>query len=171
MKVSTREILHHWREAVPNDRLAHLIRDTSRAFNRVLQMRLAERSVSMGHWIFLRILWTEDGLTQKQLSDRAGVMEPTTFMAMKTMEALGYIERRRLPDNQKNIHIHLTPVGRALEKRLVPLAIEVNEISSRGISKDHLAITRATLLQMIENLATEPDSGDVATPKQKRGGK
>jgi len=28
----TRNILKHWREAVPNDRFAHLIRDTERAF-------------------------------------------------------------------------------------------------------------------------------------------
>ena len=26
----TDEILHHWREAVPNDRLAHLVKDATR---------------------------------------------------------------------------------------------------------------------------------------------
>ena len=32
-------ILLHWREAVPNDRLAHLVKDATRALVRALQMR------------------------------------------------------------------------------------------------------------------------------------
>jgi DNA-binding MarR family transcriptional regulator len=82
MSNDTQSIIRHWREAVPNDRLAHLIRDASRAFHRALQVRLAQHGVQFGHWTFLRILWESDGLTQKELSERAGVMEPTTFSAM-----------------------------------------------------------------------------------------
>ena len=33
----TDAILLHWREAVPNDRLAHLIKDATRALLRALQ--------------------------------------------------------------------------------------------------------------------------------------
>ena len=79
---NTQAILQHWREAVPNDRLAHLVKDATRALLRALQMRLAAHSVSLGHWTFLRILWEKDGLTQRELSEQAGVMEPTTFSAL-----------------------------------------------------------------------------------------
>src|ERR1041384_4999698 len=115
-------ILRHWREAVPNDRLAHLVKDAARALVRALQIRLAEHAVSFGHWTFLRILWEGDGLTQRELSAQAGVMEPTTFAALKAMERLGYIERRQAPDNRKNVYVFLTPKGRALRDKLVPLA-------------------------------------------------
>ena len=101
MTNDTQNIIHHWREAVPDDRMAHLIRDASRAFRRALQIRLARHGVPFGHWRFLRILWDTDGLTQKELSARAGVMEPTTFSAMKAMESLGYIERRQIATNKK----------------------------------------------------------------------
>ena len=70
----TRNILRHWQEAVPNDRLAHLVRDAGRAYTRALQLRLADHGVPFGHWTFLRILWETDGLTQRELSERAGVM-------------------------------------------------------------------------------------------------
>ncbi|WP_341902847.1 MarR family transcriptional regulator [Polaromonas sp. YR568] len=155
MTHDTQNILHHWREAVPNDRLAHLIRDAARAFHRALQVRLAQHGVPFGHWTFLRILWESDGLTQKELSERAGVMEPTTFSAMKAMEALGYIERRQLPTNKKNMYVHLTAQGRALKKLLVPLAEETNNVSIEGISGDELKTTRRVLLAMIENLAKD----------------
>ena len=65
------EILRHWRDQVPNDRLAHLVRDAGRSCVRALQMRLTEHDVSFGHWTFLRILWQADGLTQRELSARA----------------------------------------------------------------------------------------------------
>ena len=148
-------MLHHWREAVPDDRMAHLIRDTERAFRRALQNRLAAHQVPFGHWSFLRILWATDGLTQKELSERAGVMEPTTFAAIKAMELLGYITREQLPTNKKNVYVHLTAAGRALKKRLVPLAEETNQLSVTGLDPAELAITRRVLLTMIENLAND----------------
>lgn len=152
-------LLRHWREAVPQDRLAHLIRDVARAQMRALQTRLAAHGVSFGHWTFLRILWNQDGLTQRELSELAGVMEPTTYSAVKAMEAMGLIERRQLAGNRKNMHVFLTGAGRSLQKVLVPLAQDVNRTSVRGIPDESVAIVRKSLLTMIENLATEEEGG------------
>ena len=109
----TAAILRHWREAVPNDRLAHLVKDVTRALLRALQTRLARHGVAFGHWAFLRILWETNGLTQRELSVQAGVMEPTTFAAIKAMEKLGYVQRRQKPSSRKNVYVFLTPAGRA----------------------------------------------------------
>jgi hypothetical protein len=79
-------LLRHWRDAVPEDRLAHLIRDVARAQMRALQPRIAEHGVSFGYWSFLRILWLQDGLTQRELSELAGVMEPTVMVVGTTPE-------------------------------------------------------------------------------------
>ena len=152
-KPDSQTVLRHWREAVPNDRLAHLIKDATRGLVRALQVRLAEHHVAFGHWTFLRILWERDGLTQRELSDEAGVMEPTTFAALKTMEQLGYVVRRQRADNRKKIYVFLTPKGKALKIKLVPLAEEVNRIALNGVSPDDVAITRRALVAMIENLA------------------
>ena len=168
LKTETHNILHHWREAVPNDRLAHLIRDTERAFRRALQIRLAAYGVPFGHWSFLRILWEADGLTQKELSARAGVMEPTTFAAMKAMEALGYIRRKQLPTNRKNVYVHLTAKGRALKQRLVPLAEDTNRISTTNLDATDLATTRRVLLAMIVNLARD-ELAHAESPRGKTG--
>ena len=149
------DLLRHWREAVPDDRLAHLIRDVARAQMRALQLRLAEHGVSFGHWTFLRILWLKDGLTQRELSELAGVMEPTTFAAVKAMEGMGLIERRQLAGNRKNMHVFLTRAGRSLEKKLVPLAEEVNHISVAGSTEAQVQAMRQFLLLMLENLALD----------------
>jgi len=160
---SSREILRHWQEAVPNDRLAHLVKDATRALVRALALRLAEHDIPFGHWSFLRILWESDGLTQRELSARAGVMEPTTYRALKAMEERGLVKKFQIPPNKKNIYIHLTPKGRALKKKLIPLAEEVNQIAIGKVKPADIADTRKTLLAIIENLATdETNEGDIA---------
>ena len=152
---ATREILRHWQEAVPNDRLAHLVKHAARSFARALQMRLAVHSVSYGHWSFLRVLWESEGLTQRQLSGQAGVMEPTTFSALNAMERLGYVVRKPSPTSRKEIHVYLTRKGRGLKNKLVPLAEEVNKVALRDVDTADIATTRLTLLAFIENLAAD----------------
>jgi len=152
---TTRQLLRHWQEAVPNDRLAHLVKHAARGLARALQMRLTEHSVSYGHWTFLRILWESEGLTQRQLSGEAGVMEPTTFSALNAMERLGYVVRRPSPKSRKEVHVYLTLKGRALKTKLVPLAEEVNAVALRDIDPRDIAATRRTLLALIANLAAD----------------
>jgi DNA-binding MarR family transcriptional regulator len=161
---SLEPVLRHWTEAVPEDRLAHLVKDAWRAYVRALQMRLAEHAVSFGHWTFLRILWERDGLTQRELSDEAGVMEPTTYAAVKAMEKLGYITRRRAAGNKKNLYVYLTPTGRRLKNKLVPLAQEVNAVAVAGISDRDVERARRTLFRIIENLARD----EAAAPGSRR---
>ena len=148
-------LLKHWHEAVPNDRMAHLVKDTARSFLRSLQARLSTHDVSLGHWTFLRILWEHDGLTQRELSQEAGVMEPTTLIALRPMEAQGYITRTRMAGNRKNLYVFLTPAGRALKKKLVPLAEEVNSLATRGLDESAVAGVRRSLLVMLDNLAQD----------------
>ncbi len=160
--LATQSILRHWREAVPNDRLAHLVKDATRALVRALQMRLAAHKVSFGHWTYLRILWEGDGLTQRELSEQAGVTEPTTFSALKAMERLGYIRRRRR--DRKQIDILLTAKGHRLRDELVPLAEEVNSVAVRGVRKADIAATRAVLLAIMANMARDEAAADMHMP-------
>jgi DNA-binding MarR family transcriptional regulator len=160
----TETILRHWREAVPDDRLAHLVKDATRALVRALQMRLAEHRVSFGHWTFLRVLWEGDGLTQRELSDEAGVQEPTTFAALKAMQRLGYVTRRRVGSDRKKVYVFLTPKGRALKRALVPLAEEVNAVAARRVSRGDIATARKVLLAIIENLARDEAAHEKRMP-------
>lgn len=153
-------VLRHWHEAVPNDRLAHLVKDATRAFLRSLQIRLARHDVQLGHWAFLRVLWQRDGITKRELSFEAGVMEPTTVVALRSMEALGYVTLRQLPENRKNVYVFLTPLGQRLKRKLVPLAEQVNAVALAGLPHADVETTRRALLVMIDNLARDGVEGD-----------
>ena len=111
--------------------------------------------MSIGHWSFLRVLWKTDGLTQRELAREAGVMDSTVFVALRAMAERGYIVRRTVAGDRRKKGVFLTARGRALERKLVPLAVAVNAIAVRGIAPRQVAATRETLIALLANLAAD----------------
>jgi DNA-binding MarR family transcriptional regulator len=140
---------------VHDERIAHLIKNAFRGTSGALQRRLRRHSLLYGHWTLLRILWQSDGMTQRQLSEQAGVKESSTFTALQAMEKLGYVKREKIASNNKQVRVFLTAKGRALRARIVPMAQDVNRIALKGVSAKDLAATRRTLLRVIENLSSD----------------
>lgn len=133
--------------------LGAAIRFTHRAFAVDLQSHLAAHDIPVGMWYFLRALWEEDGLTQRELSRRVGIMEPTTLQQLRSMEAKGLIERQRSTIDRRKIHVRLTRTGKALKPRLLPYAIEVNAAAVAGFSPSELDLLRCLLARVRQNLA------------------
>ena len=49
----------------PSRSSGYLVRDANRAFQRMIEQRIAPFGVTRGQWYFLRALWIEDGLSQR----------------------------------------------------------------------------------------------------------
>jgi MarR family transcriptional regulator, organic hydroperoxide resistance regulator len=128
------------------------IRTTHRQFIQDLQDRLAPYDIPVGMWYFFRALWEEDGLTQRQLSQRVGSMEQTTVEQLKNMERRGYIERRRSLDDRRKIHVHLTESGLTLKNQLLPFAVDVNRVALEGLSDGEIGFLRLVLDRIRANL-------------------
>lgn len=137
--------------------ISHLIRDLHRAFARALQRRIAAHGVSMGQWFFLRALWEQDGLTQRELSQRVGMMEPTTVTALNSMERRGLVQRVRNAHDRRKVNIFLTEKGRTLQNILLPCADQVDDQATQGVDSDALAQTMASLERMVANLGGTGD--------------
>jgi hypothetical protein len=56
-------------------------------------------------------------------------------------------------NNKKMVYVFLTPKGRLLKRKLVPLAEEVNRIAVENVNRKDIIMMRRVLLVMIENLA------------------
>ncbi|MBL8549270.1 MAG: winged helix-turn-helix transcriptional regulator [Hyphomonadaceae bacterium] len=129
------------------------MRKAYRHFDRLLTLFFSPRGLKPGYWYYLRVLWLQDGLTQKELSDLTNVMETTTVTMLAGMEADGLIERRRNKDDRRKVNVSLTRKGRALEDELMPYAIEINSIATAGIAKERVQTCLAVLSQMADNMA------------------
>jgi DNA-binding MarR family transcriptional regulator len=114
--------------------VGYQLRMTHRAVQRFLQGKIRPFGVTLGMWYFLRALWEEDRLTQRELSRRIGTMEPTTLTAIAAMERSGLVTRRRDKADRRKLNVMLTRKGRALKDKLLPLAIEVIDTATKGFS-------------------------------------
>jgi len=129
-----------------SESIGYQVRATHRSLQRLLQYKIEPHGITLGMWYFLRALWHEGGLTQRELSNRVGTMEPTTLSAILIMERKGLVRRARDRNDRRKWHIHLTPKGRALKGKLIPLAREVVATAVQGLSPSEVA-------QLLEGLA------------------
>jgi DNA-binding MarR family transcriptional regulator len=130
----------------------YLVRDAHRAFQRLLERRIAPHGVTRGQWYFLRVLWTEDGLSQRELSERVGMMEPTTVIALRSMEKAGLIRRVRSVEDRRITHVWLTPKAKRMRDGLLKLARGINEQADEGVSPEDIVVFRRVIARMTKNL-------------------
>jgi DNA-binding MarR family transcriptional regulator len=127
-------------------------RDANRAFQRLLERRIAPYGVARGQWYFLRVLWTEDGLSQRELSARVGTMEPTTVIALRSMEKSGLVRRVRSREDKRRSQVWLMPKALRLRDELLAIARGITDAAEAGLGRDELAQFRRVIRHMTENL-------------------
>ncbi len=132
--------------------LGYQIRATHRLFQRKLQTEIEQHGVTLGMWYFLRVLWTEDGITQSELSQRVGTMEPTTLSAIRDMERNGFVRRVPHAGDRRKINIYLTDEGHALRDKLLPSAIAVVQAASAGLTMREITMVLDILKAIQRNL-------------------
>ena len=130
----------------------YLVRDAHRAFQRLLERRIAPYGVTRGQWYFLRVLWITDGLSQRELSARVGMMEPTTVIALRSMEKAGLINRVRSGDDRRKVRVFLTAKAKRLRAELLAVARSITDDAEHGLAARDLASFRRVIARMTENL-------------------
>lgn len=130
------------------------VRDLHRLMQRALGNRIQPEGVALGTWYFLRVLWEEDRLTQRELAARIGMQEPTAVIALRGMEESGWITRERSTEDRRKIYVHLTPAGRALREKLLPLAREVIGIATAGMTPEEVDTFLSLLRRARANLTS-----------------
>jgi DNA-binding MarR family transcriptional regulator len=139
-------------EFAPQESAGYLVRDAHRAFQHLLEQRIAPFGVTRGQWYFLRVLWTKDGVSQRELSESVGMMEPTTVIALQSMERAGLVRRERSAEDKRKAQVWLTPKARRLKTRLLPVARHITMQAREGVTRAEFELFRDVILRMTRNL-------------------
>ena len=140
--------------------LGYLTRINFRMLSRALEKLTLPYGVSAGQWRLLRVLWENDGITQRELSDEAGLTEATTTLTVRSLVASGLAKRVRCTKDKRKFYVNLTPRAKRLKAKLIPMIAAVNEIAIEGIDPEEIAITRKVLAQTYANLCKNADKTD-----------
>lgn len=136
----------------PERSLGNQVRRAHRMFDRLLGAYLSRHDLNSGFWYYLRALWNEDGLTQKQLSDITNVTETTTVTMIDMMAKRGLVVRTRDTEDRRKLRVSLTPRGRTLHDELIHYAFEINSIASAGIAREEIETCLTVLGHLSNNL-------------------
>lgn len=87
--------------------------------------QLEPYGITPPQFALLAFLWTEDGLSQTDLSKKTEVDRTTIGGLIDRLQKLALVRREPHPTDRRVYRIFLTPEGRKLETILPPLAMEV----------------------------------------------
>lgn len=143
-----------------DDTIGFLLNDTARLTRRFLHDRLAKEGIRGGSWYPLRILWSGDGVTQRELAERLGMSQPSTLETLRAMEREGLIRFEREPLDKRKTRVFLTEQAWSLKAPLLLVAQEATRITTQGLSQPEQVALRM-LLRIIRDttvaaLAQEP---------------
>ncbi len=153
--MSKKRNTHTSKKDVPLDlahSTGHLIKVAHRSFQQALQAQLAEHKVKLSHWLCLRHLFEEEGLTQRELSKRVNVKESTLVAVILDMEGAGFINRIRDTHDRRKYAVRLTAKGRRTTKKLLPLAKKVNDLGADNFTKAEIKLYHSMTQRIIANL-------------------
>ena len=149
----TAKPLQHNPYLEPMHSMGYLTRVNFRMFSKALEKLTLPHGVSAGQWRLLRVLWEEDNITQRELSERTGTKEATTVHAVRSLVEAGFAKRTRCKDDKRKVYITLTRKAHSLRATLMPKVVAVNEIALAGIDAKEVDIARKVLAQTYANLS------------------
>jgi DNA-binding MarR family transcriptional regulator len=129
-----------------------LLRDASRRILGAMTHELEAHGISLPQYFVLRELYAEEGLTQRELANRVGVLEPTIVATLDALEKNGIVARVRSTTDRRKIGVMLTDEGESLRGTLLGYAARVLERALDGISTDEIAMMRLALKRIKANL-------------------
>lgn len=146
-------------QLAPEDTVGFLLWDTTRAFTTRFSRRIARHGVTFGLWPFLRALWEEDGLTQRQLSERVRMKGPTTAAAVNRLEERGLVRRIHNQRDGRKINVFLTPEGRRIYDVVMPEVAAINRQGIAGLSESEQEELKRLLRGLRGNMTADGGNG------------
>jgi MarR family transcriptional regulator, organic hydroperoxide resistance regulator len=80
------------------------------------------------------------------------MMEPTTVIALRSMEKAGLIRRARMSGDKRVANVCLTAKAKRIREQMLSLARGINEDACQGLSRDEFETFRRAITRMTENL-------------------
>ena len=126
----------------------YLANHMARLFAAGLQRRIAPLGLAPAQFMVLLELWQQDGLSQRELTQRLDVEQPTMANTLRRMERDGLIVRQPNKQDRRARLVCLTDKARALEEKATQAAKEQNRAALGGLNAQQQA-DLVNLMQLV----------------------
>jgi MarR family transcriptional regulator, organic hydroperoxide resistance regulator len=136
---------------VDNEIREHIDKISSQMRRQYSEM-LRELDLHVGQDNLLCKLWTEDDITQMQLTELLNCEPSTVTNMVKTLEKKGFVYRKKDPVDGRVSRVYLTEKGLAVREPITQIWRKQQDKLLKGLTAENRALLNEFLQQMEKNL-------------------
>ena len=131
-----------------SDYLCFAIYSANLAFGKAYKPILEELGLTYTQYVTIIALWEEDNQTVSGLGEKLFLESNTLTPMLKKLEAMGYLERQRDPEDERQVRVSLTKTGRRLREK----ALKMDLTEATGLAPDEFAKVQKAIVTLRNNL-------------------
>lgn len=133
--------------------LDFLIRDTRLRLYKFIEARIAKVGIPLRVWFPLRVLYRNEGITQRELGQMLGFGDAHAGVIVGVMQHHKLVYREPSRIDKRRLNLYLTPEGRAKTQKTLREMRRINAKITDGFSAAERQSFHALLTRAHENLA------------------
>jgi DNA-binding MarR family transcriptional regulator len=136
------------------DSLGFVIYRAALSLKSALQRSFKQHGVEITaeQWGIIRHLWEEEGLSQREIGEKASKDKPNITRMLDALEKKRLIFRQPDPRDRRKFCIYLTKEGKQLHERLFPLVHGLRERATHNLSQPEIEALKAILGKIQQNI-------------------
>ena len=134
-----------------DDMLPYLMNRLIARMNQNLAEALRKRGFTFQDWRVLAVLAVHEGTNLTELAEATVIPQPSVSRLAAKLAKRGYVSRENGKTDSRNVHLFITPKGRAVYDKMRPLAAAEYRAAMRGFSAKEYDDLHNALLRMMKN--------------------
>ncbi|ACD18521.1 MarR family winged helix-turn-helix transcriptional regulator [Paraburkholderia phytofirmans] len=138
-----------------SDFLCFAVYSANLAFGKAYKPILEELGLTYTQYITIIALWEEDNQTVSSLGEKLFLESNTLTPILKKLEAAGYVERQRDPEDERQVRVGLTKSGRRLREK----GLNMDLVEATGLAPDEFSKVQKAIVTLRNNLVKAVQNG------------
>lgn len=131
-----------------SDYLCFAVYSANLAFGKAYKPILEELGLTYTQYITIIAMWEEDHQTVSGLGEKLFLESNTLTPILKKLEGMGYLERLRDPEDERQVRVSLTKTGRRLREK----ALKMDLTDATGLAPDEFEKVQKAIVTLRNNL-------------------
>lgn len=144
------------------DQLCFALYSASMAVGRTYKPLLDGLGITYPQYLVLGTLWERDGSSIGGIAETLGLESSTVTPLVKRLAAAGLVERRRNPQDDRQVRVSLTEAGRQMQDRCACLAETL--VAASGLSVERLLEIARGVREVRDAVAAHGEGPAVSDP-------
>ena len=131
-----------------SDYLCFAVYSANLAFGKAYKPILEELGLTYTQYITIIAMWEEDQQTVSGLGEKLFLESNTLTPILKKLEVMGYLERHRDPEDERQVRVSLTKTGRRLREK----ALKMGLTEETGLAPEEFEKVQKAIVTLRDNL-------------------